>query len=99
MTLIASCATFTVDRAISITATDAGQLLPAVADVTVLASTLFPASGLLTVTENVTVTTAPTGRFPDQVRFGLVQGGRPRGGRVGRAVVGGIIQHTRTAGR
>ena len=49
----------------------AGQLLPAVADVTVLARTLSPVSGLFTVTENVMVADAPTARFPVQVRFGL----------------------------
>ena len=48
-----------------------GQLLPAVAEVTVAARTLFPVSGLLTVTENVIVAVAPTARFPVQVRFGL----------------------------
>jgi len=49
----------------------AGQLLPAVAEVMVLASTLSPVSGLSTVTENVIVAVAPTARFPVQVRFGL----------------------------
>ena len=33
--------------------------------------TLSPVSGLLTVTEKVIVTVAPTARFPVQVRFGL----------------------------
>ena len=47
------------------------QLLPAVAEVRVLARILFPVSGLLTVTENVIVATAPAARFPVQVRFGL----------------------------
>ena len=47
------------------------QLLPAAAEVTVLARILFPVSGLLTVTENVIVAAAPTARFPVQVRFGL----------------------------
>ena len=47
------------------------QLPPAVAEVRVLARILFPVSGLLTVTENVIVATAPTARFPVQVRFGL----------------------------
>ena len=47
------------------------QLLPAVAEVRVLVRILFPVSGLLTVTENVIVATAPTARFPVQVRFGL----------------------------
>ena len=49
----------------------AAQLLPAVAEVIVLARTLLPVSGLLTVTENVIVAVAPTARFPVQVRFGL----------------------------
>ena len=47
------------------------QLLPAVAEVIVLARTLFPVSGLFTVTENVMVAVAPAARFPVQVRFGL----------------------------
>ncbi len=46
----------------------AGQLLPAVADVTVSARILSPVSGSRTVTENVTVALAPTARFPVQVR-------------------------------
>ena len=49
----------------------AGQLLPAVAEVTVLAISLSPVSGFFTVTENVIVAAAPTARFPVQVRFGL----------------------------
>ena len=49
------------------------QLLPAVAEVTVLARILFPVSGLLTVTENVMVALAPGARFPVQVRFGVVK--------------------------
>ena len=49
------------------------QLPPAVAEVMVLARTLFPVSGVLTVTENVIVATAPAARFPVQVRFGLVK--------------------------
>ena len=49
----------------------AAQLLPAVAEVIVLARVLFPVSGLLTVTENVIVAVAPMARFPVQVRFGL----------------------------
>ena len=49
----------------------AGQLLPAVAEVTVLTRILSPVSGLFTVTENVIVAAAPTARFPVQVRFGL----------------------------
>ena len=47
------------------------QLLPAVAEVIVLARLLFPVSGLLTVTENVIVALAPGARFPVQVRFEL----------------------------
>jgi hypothetical protein len=49
----------------------AGQSLPGVAEVMVLARILFPVSGLLTVTENVMVATPPTARFPVQLRFGL----------------------------
>ena len=49
----------------------AGQLLPAVAEVIVLARRWSPVSGLFTVTENVIVAVAPTARFPVQVRFGL----------------------------
>ena len=49
----------------------AAQLLPGVTEVIVLARILLPVSGLLTVTENVTVADAPTARFPVQVRFGL----------------------------
>jgi hypothetical protein len=49
----------------------AAQLLPGVAEVIVVARILLPVSGLFTVTENVTVTDAPTARFPVQVRFGL----------------------------
>ena len=49
------------------------QLLPAVAEVIVLARILFPVSGLFTVTENVIVADAPTARFPVQVRFGLAK--------------------------
>ena len=48
----------------------AAQLLPAVAEVTVVARTLSPVSGFFTVTENVIVAAAPTARFPVQVRFG-----------------------------
>ncbi len=55
----------------------AGQVLPAVAEVIVLARILFPVSGLLTVTENVIVATAPTARFPVQVRFGLANDAVP----------------------
>ena len=46
------------------------QLLPAVAEVMVLARLLFPVSGLFTVTENVMVADAPAARSPVQVRFG-----------------------------
>ena len=49
----------------------AGQLLPPAADVTALDRILFPVSGLLTVTENVTVVVAPGASVPVQVRFGL----------------------------
>ena len=49
----------------------AGQLLPAAAEVTVVARTLSPVSTAFTVTENVTVAAAPTARLPVQVRFGL----------------------------
>ena len=49
----------------------AAQLLPAVAEVMMLARILFPVSGLFTVTENVIVAVAPGARFPVQVRFGL----------------------------
>ena len=49
----------------------AGQLLPAVAEVTLSTITLSPVSGLFTVTENVIVAVAPTARSPVQVRFGL----------------------------
>src|ERR1700689_1696225 len=51
----------------------AGQLVPAVAEVIVLARTLLPASGLLTVTVKVMVAVAPAARFPVQVRFGLAK--------------------------
>ena len=47
------------------------QLLPTVAEVIVLARTLFPVSGLFTVTENVMVAVVPAARFPVQMRFGL----------------------------
>ena len=48
------------------------QLLPAAAELTVLARMWFPVSGLFTVTENVIVAVAPIARLPVQVRFGLV---------------------------
>ena len=47
------------------------QLPPALAEVIALARTLFPVSGLFTVTENVIVADAPTARLPVQARFGL----------------------------
>ena len=47
----------------------AGQVLPGVADATVLVRTWLPVSGLSTVTEKVMVTVAPTARFPVQVRL------------------------------
>ena len=50
----------------------AKQLVPAVAEVIVLARILFPVSGLFTVTEKVMVAVAPAARLPVQVRFGLV---------------------------
>src|SRR3984885_2313109 len=43
-----------------------GQLLPAAAVENVLASTLFPVSGLFTVTVPVIVTVPPTGMLPVQ---------------------------------
>ena len=45
----------------------AGQLLPAAVVTKVLANTLFPVSGLLTVTVPVMVTEPPTGMLPVQV--------------------------------
>ncbi len=48
-----------------------GQLDPAAAEVAVTISSLSPVSGLCTVTENVTVTVAPTARLPVQVSTGL----------------------------
>ena len=53
------------------------QLLPAVAEVIVLARILFPVSGLFTVTEKVMVADAPAARFPVQVRFGLEKVSEP----------------------
>src|ERR1700688_1648796 len=55
----------------------AAQLLPAVAEVIVLARILLPVSGLFTVTENVIVADAPAARFPVQVRFGLAKVSEP----------------------
>jgi len=49
------------------------QLLLDVVEVAVLASVLFPVSGLLTVTENVIVALAPTARSPVQVRLELAK--------------------------
>ena len=66
-------------------------MLPAVAEVTVLARIPLPVSGLFTVTENVIVADAPTARFPVQVRLGLAKARAGGGGRA--AVVGGVIQH------
>ena len=48
-----------------------GQLLPGAAEVMVLVMVLSPVSGLLTVTEKVTVADWPGSRSPVQVRFGL----------------------------
>ena len=53
------------------------QLLPAVAEVMVLARLLSPVSGLFTVTVNVIVAVAPTARSPVQVRFGLAKRSEP----------------------
>ena len=49
----------------------AGQLLPAVVEVRVLASRWLPVSGLFTVTEKVMVAVSPGLRFPVQVRARL----------------------------
>ena len=49
----------------------AGQLLPAVAEVTVLARMWLPVSGLWTVTVKVIVAASPGFRVPVQVRAGL----------------------------
>ena len=49
-----------------------GQDDPAAAEVAVTIMNLSPVSGLFTVTENVTVTVAPTARLPVQVSTGLV---------------------------
>ena len=67
---ILSCATGTV-TAHRGSLLPAAQLLPAVADVTVLASRWLSVSGLCTVTENVTVAVSPGFRLPAQVRSGL----------------------------
>ena len=48
----------------------AGQLLPAAAEVRVLASRWLPVSGLCTVTEKVMVAVSPGARLPVQVRSG-----------------------------
>ena len=55
----------------------AGQLLPGVVEVTVSVRVLLPVSGLFTVTEKVTVPTAPGSRSPVQVRSGRVKETRP----------------------
>ena len=55
----------------------APQLLPAAAVVTRVARTLFPVSGLATVTENVTVAAAPGVRLPAQARSGLANATEP----------------------
>ena len=68
------------------------QLLPAVAEVIVLARLLFPVSGLFTVTENVMVADAPAARFPVQVRLGWRRLSEPAVA-AGVAVVGGVVQH------
>src|ERR1700733_15046712 len=47
---------------------DAGQVLPGVLEVTVLASVLFPVSGLSTVTVNRMTADWPWSRSPSQVR-------------------------------
>ena len=49
----------------------AGQLLPAVAEVTVLVRILSPVSGVATVAEKVMVAVAPGARLPVHVRLGL----------------------------
>ena len=49
----------------------AGQLLPAAAEVSVLTISLSPVSGLLTVSEYVTIAVAPTARSPVQVTVPL----------------------------
>src|ERR1700722_170117 len=67
---IVSTATFNVTVQLASVLPEA-QLLPVVADVRVLVRMSLPVSGLLTVTEKVTVTLAPTARLPVQVRLGL----------------------------
>ena len=76
--VVATPDVFTIVRTATSTVTEhrasvlpAAQLLPPVAEVTVLAKMSFPMSGLFTVTENVIVAVAPTARFPVQLRFGL----------------------------
>ena len=49
----------------------AGQLLPAAAVDTAVARILSPVSVVFTVTENVTITAAPTARLPVHVSTGL----------------------------
>ena len=48
-----------------------GQADPGAAEVAVMMTSLSPVSGLLTVTENVTVAVAPGARVPVQVSTGL----------------------------
>ena len=50
---------------------------PAADDVTVLDKTLFPVSGLCTVTENVTVADAPGASVPVHVSTGLANDASP----------------------
>jgi hypothetical protein len=76
--VVATPDVFTIVRTATSTVTEhrasvlpAAQLLPPVAEVTVLAKMSFPMSGLFTVTENVIVAVAPTARFPVQLRAGL----------------------------
>src|SRR5580704_207880 len=69
---IVSCDTVTVALQ-DVSVVPAGQLLPVVTEVMVLARMWLPVSGLFTVTENVMVAAAPTARFPVQVRFGLAK--------------------------
>ena len=69
-----------------------GQLLPAAAEVTVLARMWFPVSGLLTVTEKVTVAERPAPGCPVQVRSGLANDTDP-GGRRRVGVIGGVVKH------
>ena len=70
----------------------AAQLLPGVAEVTVLARIWLPVSGLFTVTEKVIVADAPTRQVPGPGQDGAGEGGGAGGGG-GVAVVGGVVQH------